>query len=494
MMNRKQLGWLVGLAVVLGLIALLWLRAGGEGGHAHHEDEHGHGEAVHGEVERGPHGGRLLENDAVTIEITIYETGVEPEFRLYAYEGSKPLSPTAVKAAVTLRRLGAEPEVVTFKPEADYLRGDRVIGEPHSFDVEVQATYAGKSAQWTYSQEEGRVEIAEASLASAGIRLETAGARALVPSLEVPAQIVAAPNSASDISAQVPGVVATIKKQAGERVAKGEVLAEISSAALGEIASRLAAAKARLTEAGQIAAREEQLWRKQRTAEMDVQAARRALTEAKSEVAALQAQLSLMGVAGGSAGQTRFALRAPRAGVVTQQNLAVGQAIQPGELLMSIADPGHLGAELTLYAADLAQVRVGQNVLLVSEDTGGRAEGKVTQIGAQAIGGQAFIARVALTKAEGVWRPGMYGKARIQLAPKPVKVAVRSEAIQTFRDWQVVFARYGDAFEVRPLALGASDGEWVEVVDGLVPGTVYAAHNSFVLKAELGKAGASHDH
>lgn len=493
-MNRKQLNWAIGIAVVLGLMVLLWMRAGGAG-HSHGEEGHGQGEEAHAEVERGPHGGRLLESRDVTIEVTIYETGIDPEFRLYAYDGDKPISPQAVQATLTVRRLGTPPEPVTFKPEADYLRGQRHIYEPHSFAVDVRASYRGKTTKWTYSQEEGRVEVPQASLASAGITLETAGPQALTPTLEVAAQIVAAPNGASDISAQVPGVVLSVRKQAGETVAKGEVLAEIGSSDLSELAGRLAAAKARLAEAEHIAAREEALWKKQRTAEMDVQAARRGLTEARSEVAALQGQMATMGIATDSeAGQSRFALRAPRAGVITQQNLQVGKSVQLGELLMSVADPNHLGAELTLYAADLAQVRIGQRVVLTAEDSGSRAEGTVAQIGAQAIGGQAFIARVVLTKTEGVWRSGMFGKARIQLAPRKVPVAVRAEAIQTFRDWQVVFARYDDAFEVRPLTLGLSDGEWVEVVEGLPAGTVYAARNSFVLKAELGKAGASHDH
>ena len=75
-----------------------------------------------------------------------------------------------------------------------------------------------------------------------------------------------------------------------------------------------------------------------------------------------------------------------------------------------------------------------------------------------------------------------------------VPVAVAAEAIQTYRDWQVVFAQYGDVFEVRPLELGRRDGQWVEVVKGLSAGERYAARNSFVLKAELGKSGATHDH
>ena len=58
----------------------------------------------------------------------------------------------------------------------------------------------------------------------------------------------------------------------------------------------------------------------------------------------------------------------------------------------------------------------------------------------------------------------------------------------------MVFGRYGDAFEARPVELGRRDSKYVEVLSGLNEGEQYAAGNSFVVKAELGKAGASHDH
>jgi cobalt-zinc-cadmium efflux system membrane fusion protein len=75
-----------------------------------------------------------------------------------------------------------------------------------------------------------------------------------------------------------------------------------------------------------------------------------------------------------------------------------------------------------------------------------------------------------------------------------VPLAVSTDAVQTFRDWQVVFVKYGDWFEGRPLELGRSDGQWVEVLKGLSPGEQYASANSFAVKAEIGKLGATHDH
>ena len=58
----------------------------------------------------------------------------------------------------------------------------------------------------------------------------------------------------------------------------------------------------------------------------------------------------------------------------------------------------------------------------------------------------------------------------------------------------MVFVNVGDAYEARPLELGRRDGQWVEVVSGLSPGERYVTRNSYVIKADIGKAGASHDH
>ncbi|MFX6887875.1 hypothetical protein ABTH62_18540, partial [Acinetobacter baumannii] len=67
-------------------------------------------------------------------------------------------------------------------------------------------------------------------------------------------------------------------------------------------------------------------------------------------------------------------------------------------------------------------------------------------------------------------------------------------SLQSFRDWDVVFIRVGNDFEARPLELGEKYNGYVEVKSGLRVGQVYAAGNSYLLKAELGKSGATHDH
>ena len=109
---------------------------------------------------------------------------------------------------------------------------------------------------------------------------------------------------------------------------------------------------------------------------------------------------------------------------------------------------------------------------------------------------EGHIARVraVLDNADGQWRPGMHITADVIVAEHQAALAVRKDAIQSFRDMAVVFARYGNTFEVRMLETGLEDDVYVEVLGGLKAGTEYATQNSYLLKADVEKDGASHDH
>jgi len=131
-----------------------------------HEDE---------DYEKGPHGGRLLSEGDFQVEITIYERGVPPQFRVYAFDRGKAVNPDEVKLTIELHRLGGRVEVINFRREGEYLCGDKIIEEPHSFDVKVLAERKGKTYRWEYSQVEGRVELSPEAVQSTGILVETAG-------------------------------------------------------------------------------------------------------------------------------------------------------------------------------------------------------------------------------------------------------------------------------------------------------------------------------
>ena len=108
-------------------------------------------------------------------------------------------------------------------------------------------------------------------------------------------------------------------------------------------------------------------------------------------------------------------------------------------------------------------------------------------------------ARVALPRPSEAWRPGLFVTAEIAMAHADAAIVVADDAVQRVEGKEVVFVQEGDAFEARPVKLGRSgvgEGERVvvEVLSGVSAGERYAGKNSFVLKAELGKSEAGHDH
>ena len=189
-----------------------------------------------------------------------------------------------------------------------------------------------------------------------------------------------------------------------------------------------------------------------------------------------------------------YAVAAPIAGVVTARNANPGE--QTGErVLFTVADLSTVWVEVSLFPRDVARVRTGQGVQVRNAETGQTAAGRVVYVapfGSSST--QTLTARVQLDNADRRWPPGLYVTAAVTLATSAVPVAVRSAALQTLEDRPVAFVRTADGFVPRVVRVGRSDGERTEILDGIAAGESYAAANSFVLKAELGKGETEHGH
>jgi cobalt-zinc-cadmium efflux system membrane fusion protein len=489
------------VVAVLSVIAVVFLVRGGSGDAAPGNA----GEAGPLDYPRGPHGARLLAGEELQLEVTIYETGVPPQFRVYPYDAAgNPLPPREVQLAIELHRLGGRIDRIGFVPEADYLRGDAEVEEPHSFDVKVTATRAGRAQEFAYSQIEGKVRLGPEAMRSAGIEIGTVGPREMVTTIEVPGEIKPDDTRMAHVVPTLQGIAVEVLKAAGDSVDRGDLLAVINSRELADARSAYLAARRQIDFARGRLDREEALWQKKISAEQEYLEARRAFDEAQlardvaaQKLAALGlSSASLAGLASAPPEQlSRFEVRAPLGGTVIERDVTVGEAVAADHTLFVIADLSSVWVEASIAARDLGAVRQGQTAVIRSADLGREANGRISYLGA-VVGRETrtAVARVVIPNADGRWRPGLFVTVRLVRESSTVPVAVLAEAIQTFRDWQVVFVRYGDWFEARPLELGRSDGLWVEVLQGLSPGVQYATTNSFAIKAEIGKLGATHDH
>jgi cobalt-zinc-cadmium efflux system membrane fusion protein len=336
-------------------------------------------------------------------------------------------------------------------------------------------------------------------LKSIGVEILTAGPATIKPTLKLPGEIVFNPDSIVQIVPRLSGVVVAVNREPGQQVQKGEVLAVIESQILADLRSQFFAAHRRLILARTTYQREKQLWEEKISAKQDYLAAELVMNEAEISSDLASEKLRALGVRPTtdlqSRNLTRYEIRAPISGLIVARAVALGTALKEDVIIFTVADMSTVWAEITVYPKDLGVIRLGQKATVKATALDAASEGIVSYIGSL-VGAQTRTAkaRVVLDNKDNRWLPGMFLNVELVSEEIEVPVAVSAGSIQTLHNWSVVFGRYGNYFEARPLELGRSDGRMVEVLKGLSAGEQYATGNSFAIKADLGKAGVSFDH
>ena len=190
-----------------------------------------------------------------------------------------------------------------------------------------------------------------------------------------------------------------------------------------------------------------------------------------------------------------FELRAQLAGTVVAKNVTPGEFVSSDRELFQVADLSSVWADLDVYRRDFGRLRVGQRVRIDAGDGSPPVETALSYLSPiGALNTQTLLARAVLPNPDRSWRPGLFVTSEVEVSAREVPVAVAVDALQRVRDWDVVFIAAGPVFEAQPVELGTRDAAHVEIVSGLAAGQPYVAASSFILKAEAGKSGATHDH
>ncbi len=382
-----------------------------------------HGTSVEADPPKGPHGGRLLIDDDFALELAIFETGIPPEFRLWITDAGTPIAPGEVEVHVTLTRLGNQIDEIAFAPQDDFLRGDSVIYEPHSFVVTIQAQHRGTTHRWRYDNFEGRTRIGSGIAEAFGLETEITGPATILETVTVYGRVVPHPEQVRAVSARFDGVIQSVKVSIGDTVRQGQTLATIES----------------------------------------------------------------------NESLESYSITAPIAGIVTERAGNPGEQTS-GRLLFTIMDTTTVWAEFAVFPSARARVRSGATVTVSTVDGDVRRHGVVARFNSITAANQSILAIVVLENPDGALIPGMYMTGEILVAEHPVPLAVKRTGLQSFRDFMVVYAQIGEEYEVRMLELGRQDAQWVEVIAGIDPGIRYVTTNSYLIKADIEKSGASHDH
>ncbi|WP_064792460.1 efflux RND transporter periplasmic adaptor subunit [Shewanella woodyi] len=416
---------------------LAW--ASGDHGHGHEEEEE--------HVPEGPHGGRLLHSGEFEIEVTMVESGIPPELRVYAYYKEQAVKPEDIKLELLLNRLGGKTDTVNFTAEGDYLVSTTSIAEPHSFEVEVHAGFKGQSYDWHYDNYTGRTEINDRLLKLSGVKTAQASEQELLFTDTLFGIVAPITDKQFSVTAPYTGVIEQLHVSIGERVEKGQVIATVRNS------GTLQSYQVKSPAAGQVT---EQLL------SLGDSTYNRALVRI-SDLSSVWIDLSAF----------------PK----SIDKLSLGQKVS---ILDDHSDE--------VSSSDVGEHNKQSNELSNDQHSSAAASSTISYIAPNMTGGHIARVRAVIENDRGHWRPGMHIQAAIETSSKRVPLAVRVDALQTFMDKPAVFVKHGNTFEVRLLTLGESDGIYTEVLAGLEHSSEYVVENSYLLKADIMKNAAKHVH
>lgn len=186
-----------------------------------------------------------------------------------------------------------------------------------------------------------------------------------------------------------------------------------------------------------------------------------------------------------------YPLRAPIAGVVQSRQAGVGE-ITTSTPLFTLVNTQSLWATLKVFSNQRFEVEPGLAVHIVHN--GHRHDGRIESLAPVSDGKPYILARTTLANPNGDMAPGDLVEGEIDAEVVSVPLVIDNRALQTLGTKQVVFVREGERYSAREVSLGRTDGTRSEVLSGLAVGEHYVVENSYLIKADIEKSGAAHEH
>ena len=354
--------------------------------------------------------------------------------------------------------------------------------------------------------EERSVHIEEAMRNELGIRVDTAESGSVELITELPGEVQVNGDRMAHVSPRVGGVVESVFVSLGDKVRRGQILAVLESRELADAKAVFLATAERLKLADATFRREERLWKERISSEQDYLDARRGQAEARIERRAAEQKLHALGFSQDDldalinqhdAEFTVYRLTAPFDGTVIDRHITIGETIDAGTPVLTVADLETVWIDLSVYQRDIGAVREGQTARVVTE----HGEEAVLEIDfVQPLVGEdtrTATARIVASNTDHIWHPGCFVTAAVTTSQVRARVVVPVSAVIRMTDGdEVVFVETGDGFVARRVETGRRSRIGVEILSGLEPGDPFVAEGGFSLKAELGKDdfGDGHGH
>jgi RND family efflux transporter MFP subunit len=270
--------------------------------------------------------------------------------------------------------------------------------------------------------------------------------------------------------------------QAGDRVAKGTVLARVRDADARE---RVSQGRARLTEAQSALKkatldleRARALFAAESLIKPDFDAALAAFESAQARTAAAQADLELAQIS-----LRDCVLVVPSSGVLLDRKVEVGSLVSPGLVGFIVADVSAVKARFGIPDHMIASVRLGEPIGVIVDAAAETPFAGLVSATAPAADptSRVFDVEVTIRNPAGLLRPGMIGTVSLNrpasptasaAAPSVPLTAVVKSATRAGQYAVVIVERAGatDVARLRPVELGPVVGNGIAVLKGLEAG------------------------
>jgi len=346
----------------------------------------------------------------------------------------------------------------------------------------------------------GLLPMSDEQIKLAQIDLVDVGPAAIAKRLVVPGSVVPDADRIAHVSVKLSGTVAELRKNIGEDVAKGEVIAVLESREVADAKSEYLAAGLTNDLQQDLSTRDKTLWDSRVGTEQQYLRSRNAAAQTEMRLKIARQKLLALGLGEGEitavpgapeASLRRQDVRSPISGRVAERKVELGTAVGRDSLeteLFVVVDLSRVWVELSVASSDLPSIKEGQPVQISARGLTETAIGKVVFV-SPLVDKDTRTARVVaeIQNPDRMWRPGSFVTAAIALNERTVPVVVPATAIQKLDGQPIVFVRTKGGFEKRDVVLGEREDQSLEIVSGLTPGESIAATNTFPLKAELSK-------
>jgi cobalt-zinc-cadmium efflux system membrane fusion protein len=355
--------------------------------------------------------------------------------------------------------------------------------------------------------DEATIKLSERQVDAGKFAVSEAQGGMLGKRITVPGSIVPSGDHIARVAVRLLGTVSELRKRLGDAVQAGEVVAVIESREVADAKSEYLAARLVFDLQQTLFNRSTRLFEGKVLSENDFLRARTTFEDARVKIEIARQKLFALSLTAEQIEALpqqpvetlrRQELRAPIAGRVAERRVELGSLVgregQESELFV-IVDLSVVWADLAVTPSDLATIHEGQKITIAA-GTGSESSPATIMFVSPLLDKDTRAARVvaSVDNAALKWRPGSFITAEIPTDEAAAAIVVPKTALQSLKGDTVVFVRTADGFEARKVSIGRQDARLAEVTSGLAAGERIATANTFILKADLGKAESEHEH